>query len=64
LTAKLHSRYVNESEILKRSDILPPTPQPWLLNYNSFESRLKRFELNMAMLLILAPFAWRFMWAH
>jgi len=34
LTAKLHSRYVeeSESEILERSesDILPPTPQPWL----------------------------------
>ena len=38
LTSKLHSRYVKEleSEILERSelesesDILPPTPQPWL----------------------------------
>jgi len=30
LTAKPHSRYVKESEILVRSelDILPPTPQP------------------------------------
>jgi len=30
LTAKFHSLYVKESEILKRSesDILPPTPQP------------------------------------
>jgi len=27
LTAKLHSLYVKESEILERSDILPPTPQ-------------------------------------
>ena len=31
LTAKLHSRYVKElvSEILERSDILSPTPQPY-----------------------------------
>jgi len=33
-TAKVHSRYVKESEweVLERleSDILPPTPQPWL----------------------------------
>ena len=31
LTAKLHSLYVRESEILERLEsILPPTPQPWL----------------------------------
>jgi len=29
LTAKLHSRYVKESEILEWSDVLPPTLQPW-----------------------------------
>jgi len=28
LTAKLHSVYVKKSEILERSDILGPTPQP------------------------------------
>jgi len=43
LTAKLHSRYVKESEwgIFEKSalDILPPTPQPWFQywtgNHNS-----------------------------
>jgi len=29
LTAKFDSLYVKESEILERSDIFPPTPQPW-----------------------------------
>jgi len=35
LTAKFHSLYFKESEILEmlklESEILPPTPQPWVL---------------------------------